>query len=100
MLVARDKCGFRFDPVTGMLIGVAANVDALRNHKLLLKEKIMLTNTAATLFASAGFVKRTAVEMSHAKDSGVVIPCPAGLAYLDFQKAGIEYALAAFRRQK
>jgi SNF2 family DNA or RNA helicase len=92
MLVAKDKCGFSFDPVTGMLVGVAASVDSLRNHKLLLKDKLLITQQAATMYAAAGFVKRTAVEMSHAKDSGAVIPVPQGLAYLPFQRAGIEYA--------
>jgi SNF2 family DNA or RNA helicase len=92
MLTARDRCGFRFDPVTRMLVGVAANVESLRNHKLLMKEKIRLTQTAAVMFEAAGFAKRTAVEMSHAKDSSVVIPVPEGLSYLPFQRAGIEYA--------
>lgn len=92
LLVAKEKCGFAFDFITGRLVGVAANVDMLRNHKLLLREKILITQAAATMYAAAGFVKRTAVEMSHAKDSSVVIPVPEGLSYLPFQRAGIEYA--------
>ena len=92
LLVAKEKCGFTFDFITGRLVGVAANVDMLRNHKLLLREKILITQSAAVMYAAAGFVKRTAVEMSHAKDSSVVIPVPEGLSYLPFQRAGIEYA--------
>jgi SNF2 family DNA or RNA helicase len=92
LLVAKDKCGFTFDFITGRLVGVAANVDMLRNHKLLLKEKLLITQSAAAMYAAAGFVKRTAVEMSHAKDSSIVIPVPDGLSYLPFQRAGIEYA--------
>jgi len=35
----------------------------------------------------------TAVEESLAKESNIDVPCPDGLAYLPFQKAGIAYAL-------
>ena len=82
LLVAKEKCGFAFDFITGRLVGVAANVDMLRNHKLLLREKILITQSAAVMYAAAGFVKRSAVEMSHAKDSSVVIPAPDGLELL------------------
>lgn len=100
LLVAKEKCGFAFDPVTGLLTGVAANIDALRNHKLLLKEKLMITKKAADMYVAAGYVKQDAVALSHAKSSDVVIPAPEGLKYLLFQKAGIEYALEVFRRNK
>ncbi len=92
LLVAKEKCGFTFDFITGRLVGVAANVDMLRNHKLLLREKILITQSAAAMYAAAGFVKRTAVEMSHAKDSNIAIPAPDGLSLLPFQRAGVEYA--------
>jgi SWI/SNF-related matrix-associated actin-dependent regulator 1 of chromatin subfamily A len=92
LLVAKEKCGFRFDPVTAMFTGNAANVDMLKNHKLLLRAPLTITEAAAAMYRAAGKKILTAVEMSHAKESDAVIPCPSGLAYLPFQKAGIWYA--------
>lgn len=40
--------------------------------------------------------KAEALEQSRATDADVQIPCPEGLAYLPYQKAGIVFALRAF----
>lgn len=92
--IAKYRCGFSFDPVTGTLIGDAGNIDALRAHKLQFYEPVMLTKVALEAYRNAGYTKKTAIEMSHAADSNIVLPCPNGLAYLGFQRAGIEYAMS------
>jgi SNF2 family DNA or RNA helicase len=92
LLVAKEKCGFRFDPVTAMFTGNAENVDMLKNHRLLLRDPLTITDRAAAMYRDAGMKILTAVEQSHAKESDAVIPCPEGLAYLPFQRAGIAYA--------
>ena len=97
LLVAKEKCGFTFDPVTAMFTGNAANVDMLRNHKLLLRDSLTITDRAAAMYREAGMKILSTVEMSHAKESGLDIPAPDGLQYLEFQKAGIEYALRMLR---
>ena len=48
--------------------------------------------TARQAFAGAS----QAIEASHAEDADVEIPCPDGIAYLPYQKAGIAYSLAKF----
>lgn len=40
--------------------------------------------------------RKNAIESSRATDADIQIPCPEGLAYLPFQKAGIRYCLAKF----
>ncbi len=40
--------------------------------------------------------RKVAIEASRATDANIEIPCPEGLAYLPFQKAGIRYCLAKF----
>lgn len=39
-------------------------------------------------------------EASRATDSAIELPCPAGLAYMGYQKAGIEYCLNIFRGEQ
>jgi hypothetical protein len=54
-LVAKERCGFRFDPVTGMLIGVAGNVDCLKTNQALFVDKLRITKNATDLYeATAG----------------------------------------------
>ena len=91
-LVAKELCGFAFDLVTGYLTGNAANVDLLKNHKPALRCKLTISERAQEMYIAAGRKILTAVEQSHAKESDAVIPCPPGLAYLPFQRAGIAYA--------
>lgn len=40
--------------------------------------------------------KEAARELSRATDADVAIPCPSGLTYLPYQKAGIAFALRVF----
>lgn len=91
-LVAKELCGFAFDLVTGYLTGNAENVDLLKNHKPTLRCKLTISECAQEMYIAAGRKILTAVEQSHAKESDAVIPCPPGLAYLPFQRAGIAYA--------
>jgi SNF2 family DNA or RNA helicase len=89
---AKEKCGFRFDPITGMLLGDAAAVDELRKHKLTLRRTLNISKAALELYKESGHKVLSAVEQSHAKDSDMIIPVPSGLELLPFQKAGVAYA--------
>lgn len=40
------------------------------------------------------------IEASKAKDADVNLPCPEGLEYLNFQKAGILYCLTQFKHKE
>lgn len=42
--------------------------------------------------------RRAAIESSKAEASTDVLPCPPGLSYLPYQRAGIQYALNRFRK--
>ena len=97
MLIAKEKCGFTLNG--GVLCGDVAAVDMLRNHKLLLRLPLTITEDARQRYLAAGKKILSAVEMSHAQTSDMVIPVPAGLELLPFQKAGISYVLAVLQRR-
>ena len=98
MLIAKEKCGFAWK--AGTLCGDVAAVDLLKNHKFLLRLNLTITEQARESYVAAGRKILSAVEMSHAQTSDMVIPVPAGLELLPFQRAGISYALAVFARLK
>ena len=95
-LIAKEKCGFKF--VNGFMEGDIAALELLKNHKPMMRCSFTMSPDALALYNAAGKKLLTAVEQSHAKTSDAIIPAPAGLEYLPFQRAGIEYALAVFRR--
>jgi SNF2 family DNA or RNA helicase len=52
----------------------------------------LAVGAAKTYIANVAAMKEALVAASWAEDSDMDIPCPEGLAYMPFQKAGVEYA--------
>ncbi len=86
------KCGFKWDgekkvwycdPATQRLAGLRPIQPSI-------------TPEAKAKFEEYENARQAFIETSRASDSNIDIPCPKGLAYLGYQKAGIAYALRAF----
>ena len=77
--------GFRWDPTRREWY----TRDAAVADKLRLSSEELAASVEADRQAKAA-----SIEASRASDAAVEIPCPEGLAYLPFQRAGIAYALA------
>lgn len=60
------------------------------------REGLTVSKEAYALLSEAEKVMTNAVLASRATDSDVEIPCPKGLAYLPYQRAGIVYAMQVF----
>lgn len=92
----KDLCkalGLRWDRV--MARKWAITLEDLRKMQVVqLSKMVQYAADEATqqLLADATMTKATAVEASRAVDSNLVIPAPAGLDYLPFQKGGIAFA--------
>jgi hypothetical protein len=50
-LAAKEKCGFRFDLITGMLLGVAANVHYINENRSFFVDPLRITKDAAAMYA-------------------------------------------------
>jgi hypothetical protein len=60
------------------------------------REGLTVSKEAYSLLSEAEKQLIASVEASRATDSNVEIPCPKGLAYLPYQRAGIVYAMKVF----
>ncbi len=60
------------------------------------RERLTVSKEAYALLSEAEKHLKVSVEASRAMDSDVEIPCPKGLAYLPYQRAGIAYAMRVF----
>lgn len=63
LLVAKEKCGFEFDTVTGMLCGPAPCVATLQEYKSLLRDKLRITGEAFKLYGSNPVEPRSSLQM-------------------------------------
>lgn len=85
------EAGFRWNPAPRKIWTTKDPAKALRVAEYAAPD-CRAEITARTRVAATE--AEAAIAASHAKDAEIAIPCPDGLAYLPYQRAGIAYALA------
>jgi SWI/SNF-related matrix-associated actin-dependent regulator 1 of chromatin subfamily A len=87
-------CGFTWDPDNRVWYGKPdCRPDKLRNIPSV---RVSITPDALERHTELERGRVAAIEASRATNSEVDFPCPAGLNYLPYQKAGIAFALKVF----
>jgi len=86
------SCGFKWDPEnkTWYCLPEAQRLLGLRPLQP------TITPEAKSRFDQFEAARKQNVEASRATDSDLDIPCPPGLSYLPYQKAGIAFAMRVF----
>jgi SWI/SNF-related matrix-associated actin-dependent regulator 1 of chromatin subfamily A len=87
------QCGFWWDKDRRWWYAGPRQLERCTPAQLEAAAKYASPEVAAALTGKSA-EKVAAVEASRAQDADIEIPCPEGLAFLGYQKAGIAYALA------